>query len=141
MNIKNLFRKQPELKIELVKEGDPEYEELCKEHDLYIVYEKPSYLIMRIDNFNDTQIRNCISSLYNFARNNSDCVCMINECVNCIDKDNIDFRILKTHYNAYKTNVLIKDIEYIGIDYYPNFDYLLIKCTPTKEIYNKNIKD
>jgi hypothetical protein len=141
MNIKNLFRKQPELKIELVKEGDEEYEELCKEHDLYIVYEKPSYLIMRINDFNDTQIRNMISSLYNFARNNSDSICMINECVNCMDKDNIDFRILKTHYNAYKTNVLIKDIEYIGIDYYPNFNYLLIKCTPTKEIYNKNIKD
>lgn len=32
MNIKNLFRKQPELKIELVKEDDEEYEELCKEH-------------------------------------------------------------------------------------------------------------
>lgn len=141
MNIKNLFRKQPELKIELVKEGDEEYEELCKEHDLYIVYEKPSYLIMRIDNFNNTQKLNIIKTLWEYAHNNSDSICMINECVNCYDKDNIDFNILKTYYNAYKTNVLIKDIEYIGIGYYPDFDYLLIKCTPTKEIYNKNIKD
>lgn len=138
MNIKNLFERKTE--IEFVKEGDPEYEELCKEHDLYIVYEKPSYLIMRIDNFNDTQTLNIMTTLFEFAKTNSDGVCMISECVNCIDKDNIDFRILKTHYNAYKTNVLIKDIEYIGIDYYPNFNYIIIKCTPTKEIYNKNIK-
>lgn len=137
MNIKNLFRKQPKLEIELIKEGDEEYEELCKEHDLYVIYEKPSYLIMRINDFNDTQIRNIIKSLYEFAHNNSGGVCKIPECVNCMDKDNIDFRILKTYYNMYKSDVFIKDIEYIGIDYYPNFNYIIIKCTPTKEIYNK----
>ena len=137
MNIKNLFRKQPELKIELVKEGDEEYEELCKTHNLYIVYEKPSYLIIRTDNFNDTQIRNMIKSLYDFAYNNSDGVCKISECVNCMDKDNIDFNILRKYYNMYKSDVFIKDIEYIGIDYYPNFNYMIIKCTPTKEIYKK----
>ena len=140
MNIKNLFKRKTE--IEFVKEGDPEYEELCKEHDLYIVYEKPSYLIMRIDNFKNTQNINIIKILWEYAHNNSDGVLMISECVNCMDKDNIDFNILKTYYEAYKNfNVFIKDIEYIGIGYYPDFDYLLIKCTPTKEIYNKNIKD
>jgi hypothetical protein len=140
MNIKNLFKRKTE--IEFVKEGDHEYEELCKEHDLYIVYEKPSYLIIRADNYFDhPQTKNIIKSLWEYAHNNSDGVCLIHGCVNCIDKDNIDFRILKTYYEAYKTNVFIKDIEYIGIDYYPNFNYIIIKCTPTKEIYNKNIKD
>lgn len=137
MNIKNLFRKQPEYKIELIKEGDEEYEELCKEHDLYILYDKPSYLIIKVDDFNYTQTLNMIKSLHEFAHKNSDGICMIHECVNCMDKDNIDFRILKTYYNMYKSDVFIKDIEYIGIGYYPKFNYIIIKCTPTKEIYNK----
>lgn len=137
MNIKNLFRKQPEFnKLKLIKEG--EVEELRKSHDLYIVYDKPSYLIMRINNFNDIQIANMIKSLYEYTHNNSDGICTIHECVNCMDKDNIDFHILKKYYEAYKSfNVFIKDIEYIGIDYYTNFNYIIIKCTPTKEIYKK----
>lgn len=141
MNIKNLFKRKTE--IEFVKEGDPEYEELCKEHDLYIVYDKPSYLIMKLNTFPPTTRKNILKALWEFAHNsNSSGFLFLPHCVNCYDKDNIDFSILRKYYDLYKQyDVIIKDIEYIKIDWEWNFDYLLIKCTPTKEIYNKNIKD
>lgn len=105
-----------------------------------INYNKPCYVIAGVNIFNNPQQKEIIRSLYKCARKNSDDICMI-ECVNCVDKDNFDFSNFKNRYEYYKIRTFIKDIEYIGViysDYY--YDYILIKCTPIKEIYNK-IKD
>ena len=135
----NLFKY---LKIKQEKTIKEFYDQKHKEHlkleKLFgINYNKPCYVIIGVNIFNNTQQKEIIRSLYECARKNSDGICMI-ECVNCVDKDNIDFSMLKRYYNDYKIRTFIKDIEYIGViysDYY--YDYIILKCTPTTEIYNK----
>jgi hypothetical protein len=139
MNIKNLFRKQS--KIELVKEGDEEYEELCKMTDLNIRYEKPSVLIMKILG-PSSQYNEIITKFVTHTTDDKKPFkwCVLDHCVNCADKNNIDYLFINRHYREYSEMCLIKDIKSIAYEFCGSYFYLIIEGTPTKEIY-KNIEE